>query len=216
MLRCGLALLAISFATTSLVPVRAQTKTKPAAQTQCSKWIGTTAELSDFDSVVAPFAKVPPKDEFETTAEYEARRAKAVGPVKPIVLPSMTSLNQVQYNADTRELVVKEWAFHNFSLFLWEDVYSVGLHGKVNVDISENAAFAALGEVQEEGTYTAKNRLGLEVEVAKSKRTVKAVFDPPQKTGLGHRLFPGAKPPDYILGRDIFDGFRDSLFVVIR
>lgn len=170
------------------------------AQAQCHDWIGKAAKVSSFDEAIKPFTAVSPKDEFETTAAYEARRAKALGnSVSTIVVRNKAEDPKFfEYNADRGELAIKRYAFHNTTMNLWSAFYNLGLHDKMKVGVLGGLYFVASESDKVTGTYEASNAYGAKVEVAKIDRTTKAVFD--RGGGMDDELFPRAKRPDYNVG----------------
>ena len=60
------------------------------AQNRCAAYVGKTVALTTVEDAIAGFAHLTPKDEFETTAQFKARRAAALRGVT--IPPGRTSV----------------------------------------------------------------------------------------------------------------------------
>ncbi|MGV6820262.1 MAG: hypothetical protein ACWA5T_07150 [Parvularcula sp.] len=106
---------AIVLSATSLVLLTAP------ALAQCSYKVGDTVSMQYGEALVErlqTYRESTAKSEFETTAEYEARRSKVsgeLGPRRRTVVRGPFNLDYVYYNADESAFWVAGYAFDNWS-----------------------------------------------------------------------------------------------------
>jgi hypothetical protein len=168
--------------------------------TRCSQWQGRVASVVTFDSAVEKFRSIGPKGEFETTAEYEARRSRVIGasgtPV--VILNRSEDPKFFEYDADTATLRVVRYAFSNRGMDYWSAFYTANQKDKFDVSTGFNLAFVASMSEVPVGTYQASNAYGAKAEITRLERTVKAVFERGAK--LDEALFPNTERPPFVVG----------------
>ncbi|QBY56469.1 hypothetical protein [Cupriavidus oxalaticus] len=71
----------------------------------CDKYVGTTVAPLSFDRALAGLPKIAPKDEFESTGEYEARAASAT-PDRTLIVMKPLEL-KIRYNADQQRFEIQ-------------------------------------------------------------------------------------------------------------
>jgi hypothetical protein len=81
----------------------------------CERYVGQTVAPKPFDAAVARFANLTPKGEFETTAEYDARKTSVLGDAIDTIVISKDPEDRefFEYNADTRKLTILSYVFDN-------------------------------------------------------------------------------------------------------
>lgn len=168
---------------------------------ECSRFVGTNIEARDIDDVFQPFVAVGPKDEFETTAEYEARKAQAMEGLRaPLVIRKAPENSKyITYDADSQMLHIASYAFHNTGLN--SDAlfgYGAPYEGVLRKGITN---FEVVIEEDEEitGTYRASNAYGAETDVAKVFRKTRGIYEGPARSSA-YGLFPNADSRPYFAG----------------
>ena len=133
------------------------------------------------------------KGEFETTAQFEARKAKAMAAAdfhQPVLLEGKYDPGQVEYDADNQVFVMKTYAWDNMGVS-WDKVF--GFHNPYGIKpLSNIDPVQGLGLAQDEKivrSYRASNPFGFGAEVTMHviERTIYGVFDSllPLKPGSG-------------------------------
>ncbi len=131
------------------------------------------------------------KGEFETTAQFEARKAEAMAAAdfhQPVLLEGQYDPGQVEYDADNQVFVMKTYAWDNMGIG-WDEVF--GFRNPYRIGpLSSFAPVQGVGLAQDEKvvrSYRASNSFGTEVTVGVVERTVYGVFDRPlpRKPGSG-------------------------------
>lgn len=118
----------------------------------------------------------PAKDEFETSAEYEARRragAVKAGLGDALAIESVYYSKNVRYDADSGFMFVGEYAWDNMGVG-WDRAENLGK------EVGRFANVLGIGLKSEEtavGTYEASNAMGATVTVVQIERTNYAIFD---------------------------------------
>lgn len=166
----------------------------------CGGYLGQVVTPLSFDSVATRFGSISPKSEYETTAQYEARRASAVGSsTGPFIIEKTPEgSDQFPYDADIQQLRIMPFAFDNTFLPAWEIFYSARLDRALGVSTSGNIDVVVSQRNQITGSYKATNGFGATVTVASTTRTTKAIFDRgPLGGNSDDNLFPGSITRDY-------------------
>lgn len=173
------------------------------AQDACRSYVGQTVSPVTFDTVAASFAGLKPKDEFETTAHYEARRSAALGGVSKtlIVAKDPEDPKFFAYDADAGVMRIVSYAFSNVSLDYFSAFSSAGLYGKIKASYN-NVAVVVSARDQNAGSYTGTNGYGAKTEVFKIKRLSKAIFDRDTNASevLSFGVFPRSNRRDSAVG----------------
>lgn len=147
------------------------------APSQCPRFLGTTVSPRAFDQAFEHLAKISPKGEFETTVQYESRKAAAIGTVDgPLLISKLPESSEYfVYDADQQKLTIKSYAFDNTSFDVWTAFYSAKANtleastsGNIEVVISETDV--------KTGSYEGGNAFGAKAEITKISRTTNAIF----------------------------------------
>jgi hypothetical protein len=150
-----------------------------AAAQECPSYLGTKVQPQSFNVVSAQMSRLPrTKDEYETTAAFEARQTAAASALPGhFVVSTPLDMKYVEYDADARKLRIKTYAIDN-TRTNYSGVFGFGspLAGKVTFS-SENINVVVETTEKRNGSYAAKNAFGAEVQVQRVKRSTKAVFD---------------------------------------
>jgi len=165
------------------------------AQDQCASYVGTTIAPISFDSATSKFGKLQPKGEFETTVQYEARKAAALqGSTGALIISKAPEDRKyIEYNADTQKLRVLSYAFHNSNFDPWTAFYSAKIDKSVlDANTSGNYDVVISQTDLPTGTYTGTNSFGAKTRIVKVTRTTKAIFDRKAPSILNDYLFPAA------------------------
>ncbi len=138
-----------------------------------------THAVGDFVKILSPAVVVEQmskyalvKDEFETTEEFNARKA-TLGqfPNRTMIVEASYDPEHVHYDADNERFLIGKWAWSNIGGYFKDSVPSLNRYGYY---------LQAIGLQWKEkvtGTVLASNAFGKEVEVVKILRTVYGIFD---------------------------------------
>lgn len=191
-----------------IVRARAQQLPTGQAQDACTSFVGQTIQPKTIDAVIARFATLTPKTEFETTAQYEARKASAVeGATGTVIIskdPGIHPDDSFKYDADAKKLRIMGGAFYGGHLDI-SALYAQGLQDKIDVDSFFNIEVVIYQTDDPTGTYQATNGYGAVTQVQEIHRVTKAIFDR-KANDLPNRnqtmnLFPNAAPyKPYVVG----------------
>ncbi len=163
---------------------------------------GDAVTFGNVREVYASMARLDlAKGEFETTAQFEARKAKAMAAAdfhQPVLLEGKYDPGQVEYDADNQVFVMKTYAWDNMGVG-WEDVF--GFRNSYGIGpLSSITPLLGVGLAQDEKivrSYRASNSFGTEVTVHVTERTIYGVFDSPlpksqsRNSGWLHELMTG-------------------------
>ena len=162
------------------------------AQNRCSSYIGQVETPQTFNDVTAAFANLKPKDEFETTAQYDARKAAALASTAGLAIISMAQAraDDTVYDADTQTLQIMNGAFSNGGF----DTSSAFRSANINIPTSPFQNFEAVVAQSDTptGAYAASNAYGAGTTVTKISRKSEVIFDSKEPDVLGNDLFPTA------------------------
>lgn len=154
----------------------------------CKRYVGTVVTPTTFDALVQALPKIAVKGEYETTAQYEARKSAALSraPTGLSVLVVPTNRDYAQYVADDQALFIQAGAFN-------AGEYSSNAKAVI-------AAWSARGDETPKGsglfiaekervlrTYNAQNGFGATFRVSVIDRETKALHL------VTNELFPFAK-----------------------
>ena len=170
------------------------------AQDLCTSYIGKTVALTAIETAIAGLANLTPRGEFETTAQFKARRAAELRGVTSPVLIRKAPESQVffKYDADAGVLRIESRAFDFTRMDLWSAFFSVGLHDSVHSLSNITVVITTSDKVV--GSYEATNAYGAKVKVVEIQRKTSAIFDR-KSDEIGASLFPAAgKKPYGVVG----------------
>ena len=150
---------------------------------QCESYIGNKPALISFEQVIKIFEKFTPKTEFETTAEFTARRKNVIdslGNDDLIIVKNIPESDRkfIEYDADNKQFKIIKYAFNNYSVFM-EGIFKAVNYkmpgyssGRVVTDsIVVNRRDKVIDE------YKATNAHGASVLVTKLQRQSHVIFD---------------------------------------
>jgi peptidoglycan hydrolase-like protein with peptidoglycan-binding domain len=142
---------------------------RPRSAGICQSYVGQTVAPQPFDAAVARFANLTPKGEFETAAQYDARKAAVLGdgPIGPIIIAKEPEDRKFfEYDADAQKLRIISYAFHI------SDIASLTGSGPLDWSV-----FAVVISKDDRilGTYDASNAYGTTVQVTKIQRLTKVI-----------------------------------------
>lgn len=171
---------------------------------ECSSYIGRTITPVTIEAALARFSGLTPRGEFETTADFDARRARTIGTVGPLIigkLPDGRSNGSgqagrgdfFQYDADRGVMRVISYAFDN-SNFSHENIWGYGapLHREGDYTSRWSNVDVVITETnQTTGSYSASNAFGATRTVTRISRTISAIYDRPLPGTGAQGLFPG-------------------------
>lgn len=154
-----------------------------AAGDLCAKYVDTTVKPLTFgeaETALGRLKKIPPKGEFETTAQYQARRASALGNVPAsslIIAKQPEDRSFFEYDADQQKLRIKSFAFDNTNFDTFHAFTSAGYYGKIDVSDESNFDILIATTEKSTGSYVATNAFGVAVRVTRVQSDVQAIFD---------------------------------------
>jgi hypothetical protein len=150
------------------------------AQDVCARYQDMIVAPITIQSALARFANVPTeKGEFETTAQFAARQAAAVGgAVGPIIISKEVDPQYIRYDADAQRLTIQTYLFDNAN-FSHDVVFGYGtpLHDRVTYSALYNTDVVISQSETPAGSYRASNAFGANVEVTRIRRRTFAVFE---------------------------------------
>ncbi|HEY0147945.1 MAG TPA: hypothetical protein VGB70_02980 [Allosphingosinicella sp.] len=177
------------------------TATAAYGQDSCSKFVGQSVTPLTFQQAITKVPKVAPKGEFETTAQFESRRAAAGSPRELIVAKEPEDRKYLEYNADTQRLGIKSYAFKNRNFSAWDAFYGTPAYDQLEPSTMGNIQVVINFSEAAGGTYQATNGLGNKFMVSKLNRKVEAIFDrKPARGSYSEGLFPVADKDPYMVG----------------
>lgn len=169
------------------------------ASTQaCDSYLGQMITPVSFDRVSAALSRLPTqRDEFETTPQFDARVANALGNTAGSYIVRATfNPKYATYDADRQQFRVESYAIGNGQPY-WDEVFGYGhpLYGRVEYDSYNNIGISVSGSETVMGTYRGSNAFGVTARVTETRRNQKAIFD--RKAAYGEDLY---SPP----GSDLY------------
>lgn len=147
----------------------------------CQSYIGTSPSLTPIQDAIAQFDGITPKDEFETTDEYEARIAAASSGAQSLVIPKTLDPASLDYDADRQVFKVGRYLFDNANMPVG-DLWSYGgpFYDAGNYDSrSYNIDIVVDQDDEVTGAYTGTNAYGASTEVAEIDRIYWGVYERP-------------------------------------
>ena len=154
--------------------------TASAQQRACDAMLNTTIEPMTFDAASELLRSAPlVKDEFETTAAFQARVA-AAGQTMPTSLAIAVDLKKdhAVYNADAQKFVINSRIFGSDYGIDWFSAFYSAPVKPAGYGMGSNVIGIAISSVDTpNGTYTGQNAYGASWEIMKINREVDAIFD---------------------------------------
>ncbi|WP_422062252.1 hypothetical protein [Sphingopyxis sp.] len=171
------------------------------AAQSCASYVGQTVSPRDIDDIMAPFAAIGPKSEFESTDQYNARKGAAIAKLGTalIVKKAPEDRKHLVYDADAQRLNIVSYAFRNLG-FNSDALFGPGAPYRGVMD----AGYLNIDAVVEEdekvtGTYEASNSYGAKTVVSKVFRRTRGIFEAKAEYG-NDALFPAAQGDSNIAG----------------
>lgn len=162
------------------------------SQNRCDHYVGETVSPVSFSTAVSPLARLTPRSEFESSADYAARVAAVVGTEgsSPLIIAKAPQRPYIEYNADTQRLRISEWAFgHHLDAAMtligtsyWNTLHPSAGHN-IDVVVSDPDTLV--------GAYEAVNSFGVRARIRRFRRITSAIFDRAGQPGEDE-LFPSA------------------------
>lgn len=172
-----------------------------AAAQSCASYVGQVVAPKDIDDVMAPFRAVGEKGEFESTDQYNARKAAAVAKLGAALIVKKVPEDRkyIVYDADSQQLNVLSYAFRNTPLST-EVLFGYGAPyegvmkaGYLNIEVVFKS------EETETGRYSGSNAYGAKADVRQIVRHSRAIFE--SQTSYGQdNLFPAAQNEQNVAG----------------
>lgn len=172
------------------------------ASTQaCDTYLGQTIVPVSFDQVRAALSRLPTqRNEFETTAQFDARVANALGNTAGSYIVRATfTPKYATYDADQQQFRVEPYAIGNGQPY-WTSVfrYDHPLYKQLDFDSYDNIGLS-VSSSETTGTYVGSNAFGVTARITETRSNEKAIFD--RKAVYGEDLY---SPP----GSDLYSGTR--------
>lgn len=152
--------------------------TSAQAQSSCRSFEGQTIRPQSFADAARRF-RIASKGEFESTAQFEARRAAAIGdPSIPLVIAKEPDDRQYfKYDADAQKLRIEQWVFKNKRMDTWSAFYEAKVDELLKPSTYNNLDIVISQSDSVTGTYAATNGYGAKVEVLRVARRTEAIFE---------------------------------------
>lgn len=159
---------------------------------RCESYVSTTVTPKSFSTATAPLSKLPPKSEFESTADYNLRVAGALSADSSATLIISRAARQtyIEYDADRQQLRISMRAFGRhldaFGIFISSPYWS-----QLSPSPNENFDVVVSDPTTLVSSYDATNAFGVRTRVKKFHLVTSAIYD---HAGTGDRadLFPSA------------------------
>lgn len=152
----------------------------------CSSYVGKAITPLSFDDATKDFQNLTPKDEFETSDAYKARVTEALAGIpKGLLLIEKKPEDRkfFEYNADSQELSIVSFAFHNTGFDAWGAFYGTVYNDRLKADTSNNAVVVVERTEIPDGSYEAENGFGVKIQVTKLKLLTYVIYEGPRKVG---------------------------------
>lgn len=184
----------------------------------CESFVGQTVTPQAFNAAAAVLATIPGvKDEFETTAAFEARQQIAMSNLpEHLIISTPFDTDYASYDADAGHFTIKRYAVSNVNtdyarLFgsggAFEGSVSYSMLGTLDVVISKTE--------RRTGSYRAQNAFGVSTTVGEIQRTTRSIYEGSDTTRERQGLFPRTSdaviwtvPVPATEARATRDGFR--------
>lgn len=155
-----------------------------AAQRTCDDYVGRVVQPQTFAAATAAFARIAPKGEFEPTADYDARRAAAIGKAgTPLVIAKAPEPGSLTYDADAQAWRIGAHAFGHSHFDFWRaDLAAKGVELGASHDRNYGVVVARADAPA--GRYAAVNGFGARFTVQRIRRRTAAIFDRPRDAQL--------------------------------
>lgn len=176
------------------------------AQTNYADYVGQTVDALSFEQAIAKLPKYVPRGEYETTAQYEARRAAEMGDTGGplIILKEPEDRDKhIRYDADAGQLDLSRYAFDNKILDAWHAFYGTPHAKSLNASTIGNYEVVISQSEQTSDTYIGQNAYGASWEIMRITRIVQAIYERgpgPRDYGSFSSLFPTADDSPYMVG----------------
>jgi hypothetical protein len=174
----------------------------------CDSYIGQSISPLTVSQASARVPNFQPKGEFETTADFEARKKVATSASESPLFISREPEDRkyFEYNADAQALGIKKYVFSNWLFEAWDAFYGVPSAKPLNANVYATANLSPLTSSKEiiTGSYEAQNSFGAKFNVTKVTKELEAIFERSVETRpggpLGMEVFPAADEAPYIIG----------------
>lgn len=102
----------------TMIATLAATLSAPALARDCSNFVGELVSPLTYAQAVAQLPKIAPKDEFETTIDYQKRIANITNPSTNMIIHKdfeKVDGYELEYNADRQVMKVHQFLLHNYN-----------------------------------------------------------------------------------------------------
>lgn len=133
-----------------------------------------------FDQAIASLSNTGAglvKDEFETSAQFEARRAAAGGAPASMLISVPIDPEFVTYDADAGAFAIKRYAVANLGADWFTAFYGSPYYNTIEHSSYDNLAMVLSSTDRPNGTYTGQNAYGASWQVTRVNRTINAIFE---------------------------------------
>lgn len=171
-----------------------------ASAQNCAGLLNTQIAPVSFDAATRLFSggsgAAITKDEFETTAQFEARQAAARSNMPASLFVSLpVDMDQIAYNADTGAFEIKTYAVANIGADWFTVFYGSPYYNTMGTGIIGSALAVVLSsEDRPTGTHMGKNGYGAEWEITEVHRDVNIIFEG-KPANYGSTLFQNNSGP---------------------
>lgn len=155
----------------------------------CASFVARQIAPQSFGQAVSPIAKISPKNEFETTEQFNARVAAVTsqGAESLVIGKAIKDYSYLAYDADRQKLIVSAYAFDNQNFDPWRIFQAAKVKEPVASTMSNIDVF--IGETDKTvGSYIGTNAFGVSMRVRKVQRSTNAIFQR-SSTGISAPIF---------------------------
>jgi hypothetical protein len=173
--------------------------------TECASFVGQRPTVLSFDNAVRSLPNIPPKGEFETTAQFEARKAAALAGLPQEIIVSKKPDKPEEhavYDADSQQLRIKSYFFTDLPIIdYWDAIQPTEFYEALKPGLTySNYGVTISYNGVKTGSYEAQNSYGARWTIEKITRDQKGIYERAQPFRAPSSLFPVADQSPYFLG----------------
>lgn len=176
-----------------------------ALATECGGFVGQRPSIISFDDAVRLLPSISPKGEFETTAQFETRRAAAIARIPNDLIIAKRPAKPDEYaiyDADTQQLRVKSYFFTDLPIIdYWDAIQPTEFYEslKPGLNYSNYGVTLSFTEART-GSYQAQNGYGARWTIERIARTQNGIFEREHSIMAPSSLFPAADDSPHFVG----------------
>jgi TonB family protein len=161
---------------------------------RCQSYVGQSVAPVQFYVAAQPFTRLTPKGEYETTAQYEARRDALLGSAAHaplIIAKDAIDRSGFRYDADAATLTIPADSFFFPSLDWWRALYAAHVSSpSASTLLFSNLAVVVAHNERVVGRYRGSNAFGVHATITRYLYSTFGIFDHEMSIGTS-----SSRPP---------------------